>query len=96
MSTLPERPGSTSPHQVLLDRAALPLAVLLVGYPVWWALGIQLPVWPVLAVPVATWLVVNRARIALPPGYGLLVLFVGWVGLSALMLTNVRYAYATK
>lgn len=90
MPHTPYTPGSS--QEALLNRAALPLGALFVGYPLWWGLGVQLPMWPVLAVPVAFWLLVNRTRIALPPGYGVLLLFLGWVLLSALMLTDVRYA----
>lgn len=90
MPSTTSTPGS--PQAELLNRAALPLAALFVGYPLWWALGVQLPLWPLLAVPVALWLVVNRTRIVLPPGYGVLLLFLCWVLLSALMLTDVRYA----
>ncbi|GAB3777958.1 hypothetical protein GCM10028867_19600 [Nocardioides pacificus] len=82
------------PRERVVDRAALPVALLLVGYPLWWALGVQFPAWPVLAAPVAVWLYRNRRGLALPPGYGVLVLFLGWVLVSALMLTTVRYAAA--
>lgn len=82
------------PRTRAIDRAALPLAALLVAYPLWWALGVQLPAWPVLAVPVAAWLLANRRTLGLPPGYGALGLFLGWVLVSALMLTTWRYAAA--
>jgi hypothetical protein len=90
MPATPYAPGSA--QEALLKQASLPLAALFVGYPLWWALGVQLPMWPLLALPVAFWLLVNRTRIALPPGYGVLLLFLAWVLLSALMLTDVRYA----
>ncbi|WP_299052684.1 O-antigen ligase family protein [uncultured Nocardioides sp.] len=75
-------------------RAARPLAVLLLGYPLWWVLGIQIPLWPVAALPLLAWLVTNRRQVVLPPGYGVLLVFLGWVLISALMLTSARYALA--
>ncbi|MDT9594389.1 O-antigen ligase family protein [Nocardioides zeae] len=71
-----------------------PVAVLLLGYPLWWALGVQLPFWALAAAPVLVWLWLNRRTIVLPPGYGALLLFLGWVLASGLTLTTVRYAMA--
>lgn len=75
-----------------LERAVRPVALLFLAYPLWWALGVQLPMWPLVAVPAALWLVLNRRSLVLPPGYGVLLLFLGWVLASGLMVGSVRYA----
>ncbi|MFW6774489.1 O-antigen ligase family protein [Nocardioides sp. CPCC 205120] len=77
-----------------LTSAVRPVALLLLAYPLWWALGVQVPAWVVAAVPVVLWLAVNRRVVTLPPGYGVLLLFLGWVLVSALMLSTVRYVAA--
>lgn len=74
--------------------AVRPIALLLVAYPLWWALGIQIPMWALAGIPVLLWLAVNRRAIVLPPGYGPMVLFLGWVVASALMVGSAKYAAA--
>ncbi|GAA1917107.1 hypothetical protein GCM10009737_18220 [Nocardioides lentus] len=74
--------------------AARPLSALLLGYPLWWALGVQIPLWPVAALPLLAWMLVNRRQVALPPGYGVLLLLLGWMVVSGLMLSSARYAAA--
>lgn len=75
-------------------RGVRPVALLLLAYPLWWALGVQLPLWGVVAVPVALWLFLNRRELVLPPGYGPLVVFLGWVLASGLMLATARQVAA--
>lgn len=58
-----------------------PLAALLVGFPVWWALGVGQFVWPVLAVPMAARLVVD-GRLRVPRVFEAWLLFVVWVVVS--------------
>jgi hypothetical protein len=59
---------------------------------VWWALGIAHIILPVLAVPVVVYLWQNRhatgRRIQVPPGFGLWLLFLLWVLISALALNE--------
>ncbi|WP_121255791.1 O-antigen ligase family protein [Nocardioides ferulae] len=83
---------TSSDDRALVERAALPLALLLLGYPLWWALGVQLPLWALVTVPLTAWLLRHRDQLALPPGYGVLLLFFGWVLLSGLMLDGLEYA----
>jgi len=86
-----------APHvdePAVLVRAVAPVGALLLAYPLWWALGIQIPLWVVIAVPVGLWLAVNRRSVVLPPGYGVLALFIGWVLISAVMLSTPRYLAA--
>jgi O-antigen ligase len=66
-------------------RAGWPLTALLVLYPVWWALGAGTLIVYVLAIPMAfeLW---RRRPVAVPPGFGWWLLFLGWVLLSTLML----------
>ena len=57
----------------------------LVGYPVWWALGLGALVFPIAAIPMA-WHLKQRAHIEVPPWFGLWLLFVGWSLLGAVVL----------
>ena len=68
-------------------RAGWPLTALLVLYPVWWVLGAGTLIIYVLAVPMAVGLW-RRRPVLVPPGFGLWLLFLGWVLLSTLMLGN--------
>ena len=77
-----------------LRRALRPVAALFLLYPLWWALGVQVPAWVLVALPVGMWLLLNRRVLVLPPGYVALLLFLGWVGISAVMLSGPRYLAA--
>lgn len=57
----------------------------LVGYPLWWALGLGALVFPLAAIPMA-WQLRRRAHIAVPPWFGLWLLFVGWSLLGLVVL----------
>lgn len=62
-----------------------PLSVLVLGFPLWWLLGVAdfLPV--LLAVPLA-WQLLRRRDLALPGGFGWWLLFLAWVCLGVLVL----------
>lgn len=62
------------------------LLVVLVGYPVLWALGVQVAAWPAVAVLLGVWLVARRGDLVVPRGFGLWLLFLGWTVVSALAL----------
>ncbi len=62
-----------------------PLTVTLLGYPLWWLLGIQALV-PIAAAGVMAWQLSGRRKIALPPAFGLWLLFLVWVGISVFTL----------
>ncbi|MEU8245267.1 hypothetical protein [Nonomuraea sp. NPDC048916] len=66
---------------------AWPIAALLVGYPVWWALGFGGLAVIVLAVPMAV-LLWRRRPIRVPRGFGFWLLLLAGYGLSALMLSE--------
>ncbi|WP_188192637.1 hypothetical protein [Nonomuraea sp. SYSU D8015] len=66
---------------------AWPVAALLVGYPVWWALGFGGLSVIVLAVPMAV-LLWRRRPIRVPPGFGLWLLLLAGYLVSALMLAE--------
>jgi len=77
----------------LLSGPAWPVTVLLVGYPLWWALGIADFMWVILAVPMVARMIAWRTRrdrpIRTPPGFGLWLLFLVVVvaGIAAITLT---------
>src|SRR5690606_36276443 len=64
---------------------AWPVAALLLGYPLWWALGFGGLSWVVLAVPMAV-ILWRRRPVRVPPGFGLWVLLLAGYLLSGLML----------
>jgi hypothetical protein len=72
---------------------AWPVTFLLIGYPLWWALGIADFMWIILAVPMVARMAAWRSRgsraIRLPPGFGLWLLFLVIVvaGIATITLT---------
>jgi len=70
-----------------------PFVVLLVGWPIWWALGIQIFAIPLLATPMIwrlyRWRATGTRQIRTPPGFGLWLLFlvVMVLGLTTIELT---------
>jgi hypothetical protein len=64
-----------------------PIAALLVGYPVWWALGFGGLSVIVVAVPMAV-ILWRRRPIRLPPGFGLWLLLLAGYLISGLMLAE--------
>jgi polysaccharide biosynthesis protein PslJ len=66
-------------------RPAWPLYVLLLGFPLWWVLGLGAFIWPVLAVPMLFSLIM-RERVTVPRGFGIWVLFLLWMLASATQL----------
>ena len=57
----------------------------LVGYPLWWALGLGALVFPIAAIPMAYYLK-QRPHIVVPPWFGLWLIFVAWSLLGAVVL----------
>ena len=57
----------------------------LVGYPLWWAVGLGALVFPIAAIPMALHLK-QRTHIEVPPWFGLWLLFVAWSLLGAVVL----------
>lgn len=70
-----------------------PVTVLLVGYPVWWALGLADFMWIILAVPMISQMVAWQARgdrrLRVPPRFGIWLLFliIATAGIAAISLT---------
>jgi O-Antigen ligase len=88
-----ERPRVAGRHRPALARrrgrlrlpVAWPLAVLLLGYPVWWILGVAPLAWSFLAIPMAYQLF-RRRPIKFPPMFWIWGLFLGLVLISGLMV----------
>jgi polysaccharide biosynthesis protein PslJ len=68
-----------------LPSARIPFYLLLLGFPIWWALGAWAFMWPLLAIPLAFALLM-RAEIRLPPYFAVWLLFLGWVAVSSASL----------
>ncbi len=72
---------------------AWPVTYLLIGYPLWWALGIADFMWIILAIPMiarmAAWRSRGNRAIRVPPGFGLWLLFLIIViaGIATITLT---------
>ncbi len=87
------RPSKTSRLRPLLRGPAWPVTALLLGYPLWWALGIADFMWVILAVPMVArmiaWHTRSGRRIKVPPGFGLWLLFLVIVvaGIATITLT---------
>jgi hypothetical protein len=64
---------------------AWPLKALLLGFPVWWALGFASFAFLIAAIPMALQLV-RRRPIAVPAGFGIWLLFLGWMLAGVFML----------
>ena len=68
---------------------AWPVTALILGYPLWWALGIADFIFAILAIPMALRMYGWRARgraIKTPPWFGIWLLFLLWVLAGAAML----------
>jgi hypothetical protein len=95
MTLAPPPPGPAArPPDTAPDRAAAPatpvlpawpLAGLLLGYPLWWALGLGVLIFPLVALPMAGYLLRAHARgrhVRVPPGFALWALFLVAVFIS--------------
>ncbi|MEV4676042.1 MULTISPECIES: O-antigen ligase family protein [Actinomadura] len=70
-----------------LPRTTWPLIALLVGFPVWWIVGLGVFSFVICAVPMAL-ILLNRRPLRFPPGFGLWVLFLVWYLVSLTMLSK--------
>ncbi|MDH4169472.1 MAG: O-antigen ligase family protein [Acidimicrobiia bacterium] len=68
-------------------RPMMPLAVVMVGFPVWAVLGMAQAIWVAMAAVMAVRLLGAR-RVRIPAGFGIWVAFVVWTAVSALQLTD--------
>lgn len=81
----PAGPVGSAPVRYLPLPAGWPLTALLVLYPLWWVLGLGTLIVFILAVPMAVHLL-RRRPVTVPQGFGLWLLFLGWVLASTTML----------
>jgi polysaccharide biosynthesis protein PslJ len=80
------RPGPSAGARPRLP-VTWPLAVLFVGFPVWWALGVSAFTWIIVAIPVLASLAWRRwGRV--PVAFTLWLAFTSWVLLSGLQLDS--------
>lgn len=87
-------PGRRSRRPGRLARSpAWPITALLIGYPIWWALGLADFTWVLFAIPMLARMVAWRTRggrrIKVPPGFGIWLLFlvVAALGIAAITIT---------
>lgn len=64
---------------------AWPLKALLVGFPLWWAMGLTSMVWILAATAMAVQ-ILRRGRLRLPAGFGVWLLFLCWMLVGVFML----------
>ncbi|MDN3352512.1 hypothetical protein [Actinomadura sp. DC4] len=64
-------------------RPGWPLAVIFLGFPVWWLLGLGMLIFLIMSVPMAVHLYKRRSRLLAPRGFGAWILFCCWVLLGA-------------
>jgi len=65
-----------------------PLYALFYGYPIWWALGLAEMVWPLFAFFLLANLIVRRAAVRVPKGFGLYLLFLMWMAASGVHVSG--------
>jgi hypothetical protein len=70
---------------------AWPVTALLIGYPLWWALGIADYMWIILAIPMISrmvaWHVHRTRRLRVPPAFGVWLLFLTCAAAGVVVLT---------
>lgn len=70
--------------------ASWPLTALIVGMPLWWALGIGAFVWIIFAAPMLLRLL-RRPTLRAPRGFGIWMMFLAWMFFSITQVEGVRY-----
>jgi hypothetical protein len=75
--------------------ASWPLYAVLVSYPLWWALGAAYLIWPALTFPLLLSLLLRR-NLRFPPAFGVWVLFLAWMLLSALKLHGFSFSFVWR
>jgi hypothetical protein len=73
----------TARPAVWRPRPGWPLAVIFLGFPVWWLLGLGMLIFLIMSVPMAVYLYKRRSRLLVPRGFGAWLLFFCWVVLGA-------------
>jgi hypothetical protein len=72
-----------------------PLHLVLLSYPIWWALGAGYFIWPLLTFPLLVSMIL-RGRLRFSPAFGLWLLFIGWMLVSATQLEQASFAYVWR
>lgn len=68
----------------------------ILGFPIWWALGFGVFIWMVMALAMAAQLATRRG-LRVPKGFGIWLLYLFWVGASAINLkSSVPFAYGFR
>ncbi len=73
-------------HRRLL-RPGWPLYLVLVGFPLWWVMGLSGFIWQIVAVPMLLSLL-RRKRVVAPPGFTLWVAFMLWMLATGIQLDS--------
>lgn len=80
-----DRPHPPGPRLLRWLGPGWPLKVLLLGVPIWWALGVFWVIF-ILAAVVMAGDMVRRGRVRLPTGFGIWVLFLIWMAAGVMVL----------
>ena len=85
-----DRPQPTTRlrHPPLLLPYGWPLYALCYGYPIWWVMGLAEFIWPILGFAMLISLTMRRDKIRVPKGFGLYLLFLLWVIVSAVNVSG--------
>ncbi|MCP5028577.1 MAG: hypothetical protein GY929_20055 [Actinomycetia bacterium] len=75
-------------------RPGWPIAAVIIGFPLWWVLGLSHFVWQLAAVPMVVTLIRSR-NLRLPTGFGVWLLFLAWVLISATTLDGSTERYVS-
>jgi hypothetical protein len=65
-----------------------PITIMFVPYLLWWALGIGDGIWGLFAVPMVVYLAARSERVRVPRGFGLWLLFFGWMCVSVIEIDS--------
>jgi polysaccharide biosynthesis protein PslJ len=75
-------------HPAALLPYGWPLYALCYGYPLWWILGLAEFIWPVFGFFMLLSLTMRRDKIRFPKGFGLYLLFMAWMIVSAVNVSG--------
>jgi hypothetical protein len=85
MRALPAPPAPAAPPEPRFFKPGWPLAVLYVGFPIWWALGLAQLIFLVVAVAMAV-ILRKQGSVRLPRGSALWLLFLVWMLAGVLLV----------
>ena len=67
-----------------------PLTAVIVGMPLWWALGLGGLIWQIAAIPMAA-ILLRKTPVRAPKGFGTYMLFIAWVFVSMTQADGLRF-----